>query len=92
LSFHALVSFWYFSMFSAASRIVSSIMSFSTFWSTSSIYFAFSTLMLSFLISSGVIASVPKSRRKGVKPVALDTIVLWDQITFGSSSTHLPFF
>jgi hypothetical protein len=48
--------------------------------------------MLSFLISSGVIASVPKSRRKGVKPVALDTIVLWDWITFGNSSTHLPFF
>jgi hypothetical protein len=28
------------------------------------------------LISSGVIASVPKSKRKGVKPVALDTVVL----------------
>jgi hypothetical protein len=47
--------------------------------------------MLSFLISSGVIASVLKSRRKGVKPVALDMVVLWDQITFGNSSTHLPF-
>jgi hypothetical protein len=79
-------------MFSTASRLVNSIMYFSTFWSTSSIYFAFHTLMLSFLISSGVIASVPKSRRKGVKHVALDTVVLWDQITFGSSSTHLPFF
>jgi hypothetical protein len=32
--------------------------------------------MLSFLISAGVIASVPKSRRKGVKLVALDTVVL----------------
>jgi hypothetical protein len=48
--------------------------------------------MLSFLISSGVIASVLKSKRKGVKPVALDTVVLWDRITFGNSSTHLPFF
>jgi hypothetical protein len=48
--------------------------------------------MLSFLISSGVIASVPKSKRKGVKLVALDTVVLWDQITLGISSTHLPFF
>jgi hypothetical protein len=48
--------------------------------------------MLSFLISSRVIASVPKSKRKGVKPVALDTVVLCDQITFGSSSTHLLFF
>jgi hypothetical protein len=48
--------------------------------------------MLSFLISSGVIASVPKSKRKGVKPVALDTVVLWDAITPGNSSTHLPFF
>jgi hypothetical protein len=34
--------------------------------------------MLSFLISSSVIASVPKSRRKGEKPIALDTVVLWD--------------
>jgi hypothetical protein len=48
--------------------------------------------MLSFLISSGVIASVPKSKRKGVKPVALETVVLWDEITLGNSSTHLPFF
>jgi hypothetical protein len=31
-------------------------MYFSTFWSTSSISFAFRTLMLSFLTSSGVIA------------------------------------
>jgi hypothetical protein len=44
--------------------------------STSSISFAFYTLMLSFLISSGVIAFVPKSKRKGVKPVALDSVVL----------------
>jgi hypothetical protein len=48
--------------------------------------------MLSFLISSGVISSVLKSKRKGVKPIALDTVVLWDQITLGNSSTHLPFF
>jgi hypothetical protein len=48
--------------------------------------------MLSFLISSGVVASVLKSRRNSVKPVALDTVVLWDQITFDNSSTHLPFF
>jgi hypothetical protein len=32
--------------------------------------------MLSFLISSGVIASMPKSNQKGVKPIALDTVVL----------------
>jgi hypothetical protein len=92
LSLHALVSFWYFSMFSAALRIVSSIISFSTFLSISSISFAFGTLMLSFLISPGVIASIPKSRRKGMKLVTLDTVVLWDQIIFGNSSTHLPFF
>jgi hypothetical protein len=48
--------------------------------------------MLSLLISSGVIASVPKSKQKGVKPVAFDTVVLWDQITFGNSSTYFPFF
>jgi hypothetical protein len=87
-----LVSFWYFSMFLAASRFVSSIISFSTFMSTSLISFVFYTLMLSFLISSSVIASVPNSRRKGVKSVSLDTVVLCDQITFGNSSVHLPFF
>jgi hypothetical protein len=32
--------------------------------------------MLSFLISSGAIASVPKSKQKGVKPIALDTVVM----------------
>jgi hypothetical protein len=32
--------------------------------------------MLSFLISSDVIASVPQSKQKGVKPVAIDTVVL----------------
>jgi hypothetical protein len=32
--------------------------------------------MLSFLISSRVIALVPKSRRKGVKPVALDSGIM----------------
>jgi hypothetical protein len=36
--------------------------------------------MLSFLISSSVIASVPKSEQKGVKPVALDTVVLWTRL------------
>jgi hypothetical protein len=44
--------------------------------STSSISFAFRTLKLSFLISSGVIASFPNSKQNGVKPVALDTVVL----------------
>jgi hypothetical protein len=47
---------------------------------------------LSFLISSGVIASVPNNRWNGVKLVALETIVLCDQISFGNSSVHFPFF
>jgi hypothetical protein len=38
----------------------------------------------------GIIASVPNSKRKGVKPIALDTIVLWDQITLDSPSIYLP--
>jgi hypothetical protein len=33
--------------------------------------------MLSFLISSSVIALVPNSRRKGVKPIAFDTSIMW---------------
>jgi hypothetical protein len=32
--------------------------------------------MLLFLISSGVIASVPKSKQNGVKPITLDIVVL----------------
>jgi hypothetical protein len=48
--------------------------------------------MLSFLITSGVIALVPNSKPNGVKLVALDTMVLCEQITFSNSSIHFPFF
>src|SRR6185503_3881449 len=50
------------------------------------------TLRLRFLSSSGVIASAPYSSLNGVNLVVLDSDVLWDQMTFGSSSAHLPFF
>ena len=41
---------------------------------------------------SGVISSAPYSSLEGVDFVALDAEVLGDQITFGSSSAHFPFF
>ena len=45
-----------------------------------------------FFSSSGLMASAPYSNLNGVNLVVLVSDVLWDQTTFGSSSTHLPFF
>jgi hypothetical protein len=42
------------------------------------------------LASSGNIASSLYNNLKGMKPVALEAVVLWDQTIFGNSSTHLP--
>ena len=42
------------------------------------------------MISSGSIASLPYRSLNGVKPIVLEAMVLWDQTTFGNSSTHLP--
>jgi hypothetical protein len=42
-------------------------------------------------ISCGVMASDPYINRKGVNPVALDSVVLSAQMTSGSCSAHLPF-
>jgi hypothetical protein len=42
--------------------------------------------------SCGVIASDPYIKRKGVNPVALDSVVFSAHMTSGSWSTHLPFF
>jgi hypothetical protein len=53
---------FYLSMFSAAPRISSSIMSFSTFISTSWTSLALRTLKLSFYISLGAIASVEQTQ------------------------------
>jgi hypothetical protein len=39
----------------------------------------------------GVIASDPYIKRKGVKSVALDSVVFNDHMTSGSWSAHLPF-
>jgi hypothetical protein len=41
------------------------------------------------LISSSVIASVPNNKRNGVKPIALNTVVLWDQISTCPSSDRI---
>jgi hypothetical protein len=42
------------------------------------------------LASSGVIASSPNKSLKGVKPVDLETVVLWLHTTLISSSGHFP--
>jgi hypothetical protein len=42
------------------------------------------------LASSGVIASSPNKSLNGVKPVDLETAVLWFHTTFISSSSHFP--
>jgi hypothetical protein len=42
-------------------------------------------------ISLGVIASSPYSSLNGENFVVLDATVLCDKMTFGNSSTHLPF-
>jgi hypothetical protein len=41
--------------------------------------------------SYGVIASDPYIKRKGVNPVALDSVVFSAHTTLGSWSAHLPF-
>jgi hypothetical protein len=43
------------------------------------------------LISYGVMASDPYSRRKGVNPVARHSVVFSAQTALGSRSAHLPF-
>jgi hypothetical protein len=42
------------------------------------------------LSSSGVIASSPNRSLKGVKPVDLETVVLWLHTTLINSSGHFP--
>jgi hypothetical protein len=41
--------------------------------------------------SSRVIASSPNVSLNGVKPVDLETVVLWFHTTFVNSSSHFPF-
>jgi hypothetical protein len=41
--------------------------------------------------SSGVIASYPNRSLNGMKPVDLETVVLWFHTTFINSSDHFPF-
>src|SRR6185369_17660341 len=83
---HFLVSSWYASKFFEACKMSSSVRSASIEGSM-----LFRTLALLCLSSSGLKASAPYSNLNGVNFVALHSVVLWDQITFGSSSAHLPF-
>src|SRR6185503_15672571 len=84
---HFLVSSWYASKFSEACKMSSFVRSASIEGSM-----LFRTLALLCLSSSGLIASTSYNNLNGVNFVALHSVVLWDQMTFGSSSTHFPFF
>jgi hypothetical protein len=50
------------------------------------------TLALSLASSSGHIASGPYNNLNGVNLVALDSVMLCDQLTLDNSSAHFPFF
>ena len=83
-------------MFSMAYNLTSSVVSWVTCWSGTSASCRSSssaamTLGELWFASSGVMASSPCSSLNGVKPVALDFVVLWLQTTFTISSTLLLF-
>jgi hypothetical protein len=71
-----------------ASSLIPSIVSLE--YSSSFAMVCYIAWRLSWLISSGSVASSPYSSSKGVKPVVLEAMVLCDQTTFENSSTHLP--
>ena len=91
LFFHLNVSSQYLARLMAACILTTSMVSTVGFKSSSVASFA-SLLVLHdlSLISSRVTASSPYSNLNGVNFVALDAIVLCDQMTLESSSTHLP--
>ena len=86
LSLHFLVCSWYLLMFSTAFNIVPLIVSLE--YSSSVAKACFITQRLWCMASLGSIASSPYRSLNGVKPVALDEVVLWDHTTFGNYSTH----
>jgi hypothetical protein len=90
-SLHALVCSLYFSKFTTTFSLSDSIKSFS---STSFGHGTVSVAVrrLRCFISSGNIASAPYISRKGVKFVALQTVVLWLHTVVGMTSAHFSFF
>ena len=90
LSLHLVVSFWYLFRLEAPCKMSSSIRSESSGGSLpSGVEVA---LRFWFFSSSRLMASAPYSNLNVVNLVVLVSEVLCDQTTFGSSSTHLPFF
>jgi hypothetical protein len=90
-SLYALVYSWYFSIFTIAMSLSDSSRSFS------SASFGHGTVSVAIrrlrcFISSGNITSAPYISRKGVKSIALQTMVLWLHIAVGMSSAHFSFF
>jgi hypothetical protein len=90
-SLHALVCSWYFSKFATTFSLYDSSKSFSsTSFGHGTVSIAVRRLQC--FISSGNIASAPYINWKGVKFVALETVVLWLHTAVGMTSAHFPFF
>jgi hypothetical protein len=90
-SLHALVCSWYFSKFTTTFSLSDLSKSFSsTSFGHGTVSVAIRRLQR--FISSGNIASAPYINRKGVKFIALETVVLWLHTAVGMTSIHFPFF
>jgi hypothetical protein len=90
-SLHALVYSLYFSKFTTTLSLSDSSRSFSsTSFGHGTIYVAVCRLWC--FISFGNIASPPYISQKGVKFIALQTVVLWLHTTVGITSDHFSFF
>jgi hypothetical protein len=90
LSRHAFVCAWYLFSASRARTWSSSIRSLEVESSTLGVAVELAHGDPCFS-SCGIIASDPYIKRKGVNPVALDSIVFSAHMTSGSWSAHLPF-
>jgi hypothetical protein len=90
-SIHALVYSWYFSIFTTTLSLSDSSRSFSsTSFRHGTVYVVVCRLWC--FISSGNNASASYISRKGVKFIALQTMVLWLHTVVGMTSSHFPFF
>jgi hypothetical protein len=89
-SLHAPVYSWYFSKFVTAFSLSNSSKSSSTSFGHGTVSLAIRRLQC--FISSGNIASAPYINQKGVKFIALETIVLWLHTVVGMTFAHFPFF
>lgn len=90
LSLWVFVSWWYLSRVAAACNLVFFVTSSSTYRCIG-VAAAISVRNDPSLSSSGVIASSPYNKRKGVNPVVLVRKMLWIQTELTSSWAHFPF-